>query len=68
MLDNNLKKIVFNFLRKKPEIICSTCKDICVWNKKITKKYIDIPVWDYSVIFHQCLECNWRSVTRELFN
>jgi hypothetical protein len=54
---NDLRKVIFSFLRKTPKIQCITCNDVCIWDKKIIKKYIEYPIYDATVIISQCHEC-----------
>jgi hypothetical protein len=57
----DLRNIIFSYFRKKPEITCQKCKKVCVWNKKIIRKYIEIPILDYTIIYYQCTDCYWDS-------
>ncbi len=57
----DLRNIIFSYFRKKPEIICQKCKKVCIWDKKIIRKYIEIPILDYTVIYYQCTDCYWGS-------
>lgn len=66
MNNKDLRRIIFSFFRNKPEIVCSTCKKACVFNGKIVRKYIDIPILDHTVIYHQCQQCYWSAGTREI--
>ncbi len=63
----DLRRIIFSYFRKKPEVTCCSCKKVCVWDKKIIRRYTTIPTMDYSKLYHQCLECHWTSQTREFF-
>jgi hypothetical protein len=40
LLNNDLKNIVFSYLRKYPKNVCFYCKDVCVWDKEIKKNFI----------------------------
>ena len=60
-----LRKQIFSYFQNK-YIICYKCKKICKHNKNIIRKYIEIPIYDFTVIFHSCLECYWHSNTLEI--
>ena len=64
MNNNDLRNLIFSYFRKEPEIKCQKCKNVCVWDKnKIIRNYIEIPAFDYTVIFYQCVNCYWESST-----
>lgn len=67
MNNNDLRRIILSYFRKEPEVICCSCKKVCIWNKKIERRYIEIPVHDHFVVYKQCLECHWRAQTRDIF-
>jgi hypothetical protein len=60
-----LRKKIFSYF-KNEYIICYKCKKICKYNKNIIRKYIEIPICDFTVIFHSCLKCYWSSNTLEI--
>ena len=45
MNNNNLRKIIFSYFRKKPEIVCHKCNKVCKWNKKEINRYVDIGIY-----------------------
>ena len=61
-----LRKEIFSYFRKKPEIICHSCKKVCKWNNKNIRRFVAIPIYDYSVLLHYCMNCYWRSSTAEI--
>ena len=62
----DLRRIILSYFREKHEIVCYTCKKTCVWGNKTIKMYVELPTKDYSVIYYQCLECNWIANTRDI--
>ncbi len=60
-----LRKKIFSYFKNK-YITCYKCKKICKRNDKLLIKYIDIPILDFTVILHSCLECYWYSNTMEI--
>ena len=66
MNNTDLRNIILSYFRKKAEIICTTCKKPCVYNKKVVNRYVEIPILDYTVIYYQCLKCHWSSQTRDI--
>jgi hypothetical protein len=67
MNNNDLRRIILSYFRDKPEVVCCSCKKVCIWEKKIIRKYTEIPTRDYTVIYKQCLECHRRAQTRDIF-
>ena len=41
MNNNDLRRHIFSFLRKKPKKVCSICNDVCVWDKTV-KHHLEI--------------------------
>ena len=41
MNNNNLRNIIFSFLRKYPKKRCNICECICIWDKDV-KKYLKV--------------------------
>ena len=35
MNNNNLRNIIFSYLRKYPKKRCSICECVCIWDKKV---------------------------------
>ena len=66
MNNNDLRRVILSYFRTEPEVICCSCKKVCVWNKKIVRRYIEIPVHDHFVVYKQCLECHWRAQTMDI--
>lgn len=66
MNNNDLRGIIFSYFRKEPKVICGSCKKVCIWDNKIIRRYIEIPVKDHFVVYKQCLECHWRAQTRDI--
>ena len=66
MNNNDLRRVILSYFRTEPEVICCSCKKVCVWNKKIVRRYIEIPVHDHFIVYKQCLECHWRSQTMDI--
>ena len=54
------------YLQTKPDIVCCTCKKICVRRKKVINRYIELPILDHAQIFYQCIQCNWICNTRDI--
>ena len=66
MNNKDLRRIILSYMKSKNDIICTTCKKICKRNRKTIKRYIELPVLDFKVIYYQCLECNWIANTRDI--
>ena len=62
-----IRKLILSYCPKNI-IKCITCKDLCMINNKVTKRFTEIPTKDYTVIYYQCLLCNWRSNTIDIIN
>jgi hypothetical protein len=48
MNNNDLKNIIFSFLRKKPKLVCMFCECVCVWDSKV-KNYHQVPHQYYNI-------------------
>ena len=46
---NDLRNIIFSFLRKEAKKKCFSCKKVCVWDNKIID-YIEAPIIPYKFI------------------
>ena len=55
----DIKKYIFKYLRKKPKIVCVTCRSICIWDKEIIEKFVTIPTNDFTVFYKQCYKCHY---------
>ena len=66
MNNNDLRRIIFSYFRTEPEVVCCSCKKVCVWDKKIIRRYTQIPVRDHFIVYTQCLECHWRAQTMDI--
>lgn len=56
MNNNDLRHLIFSYLRKKPRIACLTCGKCCVWDKKIVNKYIEYKYLNEKYKY-DCIEC-----------
>ena len=63
---NDLKNLIFSFLRKKPQQVCCTCKKVLIWDKEVNP-YILIKANDCKSQFYECLNCYYVAQTREFF-
>ncbi len=63
MNNKDLRNIIFSYFRKEPEIVCQKCKNVCVWNNRKIRNYIEIPILDFTAIFYKCINCYWESST-----
>ena len=61
MNNNNLRKIIFSYFRKRPEIVCHKCNKVCKWNNKEINRYVEIGLYDYTVKLYYCVNCYWYS-------
>ena len=66
MNNDDLRRIIFSYFRKEARVICCSCKKVCIWDKKIIRRYTQIPVRDHFIVYKQCLECHWRAQTRDM--
>ena len=62
--DINLRKKILSYCPKKI-IKCHNCKQICVIDNNIIKRYVEIPIKDYSIIYYKCLPCEWKYETMD---
>jgi hypothetical protein len=63
---DDLKKNIFSYLRKKPQLICHMCKKVLIWDKEVNP-YIIITANDCKNKYHQCLNCYYGAQTRDFF-
>ena len=61
MNNNDLRKIIFSFLRKNPKKRCNICECICIWDKDV-KKYLKVNLLEASTNINSqcevfCLDC-----------
>jgi hypothetical protein len=54
--NDDLRKYIFSYLRKKPKIKCDFCNRCLVWDKKVYK-YFQVPLWDFSNCNNLCKDC-----------
>ena len=47
MNNNDLRRLIWSYLRKKPKIACFKCNDVCVWDKKKNKTIL-LFIYTYS--------------------
>ena len=66
MNNNNLRRIIFSYFRKKPEIVCHVCNKVCKWNNKELNRYVEISIYDHTVFIYYCINCYWYSNTRDI--
>ena len=57
LVNNDLKKLIFSFLRKKPKIKCSDCDKVCVWDEELTTFFTHRESLTYYDILNTCSEC-----------
>jgi hypothetical protein len=55
-INNDLKKLIFCFLRKYPKKNCYNCDRVCMWDKKLCD-YITYPLSDNSILVNECIIC-----------
>jgi hypothetical protein len=66
MNNSILRQKILSYFRKKPEIICYVCKKVCKWDNKIIRQFVEIPIYDYTILLHYCMNCYWKSSTAEI--
>ena len=62
-----IKKNIFSYFVQKPDEICVTCKNICVWNKKKIIPFVKYPILDATVYITQCNHCFMIATNRDFF-
>ena len=67
MNNNDLRRIILSYFRKEARVVCSSCKKVCIWDKKIIRKFTQIPIRNHFIVNNLCLECYWRSQTLEIY-
>ena len=66
MNNNDLRRVILSYFRTEPEVICCSCKKVCIWDKKIIRRYMQIPVRYHFIVHKHCLECHWRAQTMDI--
>lgn len=61
MNNNDLRRVIWSYLRKKPKISCYNCKNVCVWDKKRIRKYFYITKEIDSNRLYVCDNC-WTQI------
>ena len=58
----DLRRYIFSFLRKEPELICKDCNKVLIWDKKVTDfiRYNNINVGQFFFIKNgsYCMNCH----------
>ena len=54
---NDLRKLIFSYLRKYPKKQCYLCADVIIWDKKAVKQYIDMSWVQDIPIQTYCIDC-----------
>ena len=57
---DDIRRYIFSFLRKKPQLTCSDCNCVLIWDKKV-KKYIIVnisPSYFFIKNGNYCNECH----------
>ena len=52
---NDLRRLIFSYLRKKPKHQCEACQDVCVWDTRTIKHYV---LNGKNVCY--CTQCYWN--------
>ena len=60
MNNDDLKKLIISYLRKKPQLSCDNCQTCLIWDRKVTK-YYEVPIltdiWYFSTCYTLCQKC-----------
>lgn len=55
--NDDLRRLIFSFLRKKPKKFCQICDKVCVWDKKVNN-YMELSYYPWNfygdVICYEC--------------
>jgi len=61
MNNNDLRRVIWSYLRKKPKISCYNCNSVCVWDKKRVLNYFYITREMNSNRLYICDNC-WTQI------
>ncbi len=60
--NDDLRRLIFSFLRKKAQKSCQICHKVCVWDKKVNS-FIELKYYPWNMYGDTiCMECQ-QSVT-----
>jgi len=57
---DDLRNLIFSFIRKYPEKECHICKDVLIWDKKRIKQFVEMTWVINSPIKSFCMKC-WQN-------
>ena len=64
MNNSDLRREIWSYLRKEPQLICMKCRKVCIWDKKVRKYYFIPNMTDVQKSAY-CLIC-WNKLTRDI--
>ena len=63
MNNMDLRKVIWDYLRKEPKIKCYICNCVCVWDKKIINAYYEHYVTSFiESDKYICWSCYWTNM------
>ena len=65
MHNEDLRRLIWSYLRKKAKISCYLCNDVCVWDKKRIKQYFYMSVLVEGSLrnVYYCKKCWLENIT-----
>ena len=64
MNNTDLRREIWSYLRKNPELSCIKCNSVCIWDKKV-KRYLFIPNMKNITKSAYCIDC-WNKLNKNL--
>ena len=64
MGNSDLRRLIWSFLRKKPQRDCFYCGRVLIWDKEV-HRHFSFPILDFTVIVYECIECSQKSNARD---
>jgi hypothetical protein len=60
MNNNDLRGVIWSYLRKEPKEICVVCKKVCVWDNNVSD-HIFVNIYQHDQTEVVCMEC-WNII------
>ena len=54
LFNNYMKKNIFNYLRKNPEMNCYRCKKVCIWDNEVNPYFIER---SFGFVYYENIVC-----------
>lgn len=60
MNNNDLRGVIWSYLRKEPKEMCVVCKKVCVWDKTVSD-HIFVNIYQHNKTEVVCTDC-WKNI------